>query len=728
MLRVWGCRAWHTVTHERIKLDHKAVPLIFIGYDGDTAAYRLLDPASRKIVRSRDARFVEHEFPLRESPAPSSGVPQQAVTPACDLFISPGVVAAAASERQPHTPTPPAAARAVPPAPARAQSELLFQTPPPACPHLQRAAAPPPSPDSPDLIDFLDDPFGATLAQVEAMLAGTDDSLRNEYHVFHAVDRSEVPADAKVLGCRSVYRRKKDQHGRVTGHKADVDKAYLHGELYEELYMRIPEGIDDPALAGKVLKLDRALYGLKQAGRVWNHRLHATLGRLSYMRARSDVCIYEEYGIKDLGEACFILGIQIHCRADGGVFLSQQAYLEDVLLRLGQAWPGCRTAPTPMIPLSQLRAAPEDHTPLPSFRRRYLQAVGLLMYAMLGTRPDLAHAVGVLGRHANRPDDSHWAAAIRVCQYLKGMLNYGIEYVPDDAPLPRVAALPTEAEYFGLSHASKEAVFLRQLLGELGHDAPRPATLLADNQGANALSRDAQFHDCSAHRTLQFLSHIILRDGIEAYSSKTDKIKNWAHPKTVAHMLTLFYPETDVKSECANKTAVQILRQYILHQQRDWCAHLAATKYAMNRATNESTGFSPFDLVLAKVRAARDTLAVAKVRQAKQVNKTCAAEPNFKVGNLVMVDLSDCRSRYKTRGGDHCAAKLFARWDSPYSITASLPDDEYIIEKIINEKGSRWRRRFLVKWVDYPDSDNTWELLAYVEDTAALANWDARGG
>ncbi|GAA6053978.1 hypothetical protein JCM3770_002401 [Rhodotorula araucariae] len=138
MLRVWGCRAWHTVTHGRPKLNDEAVPLVFIGYNGDTAAYRLLDPASRKIARSRDARFVEHKFPLRKSPTPSSGVPQQAVTPTFDLIISPGVVVAAAPERQPHTPTPPAAARAVPPAPARAQSELLFQTPPPAHPHLER--------------------------------------------------------------------------------------------------------------------------------------------------------------------------------------------------------------------------------------------------------------------------------------------------------------------------------------------------------------------------------------------------------------------------------------------------------------------------------------------------------------------------------------------------------------------------------------------------------------
>ncbi|GAA5885398.1 hypothetical protein JCM16303_006035 [Sporobolomyces ruberrimus] len=39
MLRVWGCRAWHTVTNGRSKLDDKAIPLVFVGYNGDTTAY-----------------------------------------------------------------------------------------------------------------------------------------------------------------------------------------------------------------------------------------------------------------------------------------------------------------------------------------------------------------------------------------------------------------------------------------------------------------------------------------------------------------------------------------------------------------------------------------------------------------------------------------------------------------------------------------------------------------
>jgi hypothetical protein len=32
-------RAYHTVTNGRTKLDDKPVPLVFIGYDGNTAAY-----------------------------------------------------------------------------------------------------------------------------------------------------------------------------------------------------------------------------------------------------------------------------------------------------------------------------------------------------------------------------------------------------------------------------------------------------------------------------------------------------------------------------------------------------------------------------------------------------------------------------------------------------------------------------------------------------------------
>ncbi|GAA5976984.1 hypothetical protein JCM10908_005701 [Rhodotorula pacifica] len=182
-------------------------------------------------------------------------------------------------------------------------------------------------------------------------------------------------------------------------------------------------------------------------------RIHATLEGLGYQRTKSDACINvqtqggqthyialyvnehlfvspsldkiqhvkdglrRKYGIKDRGKAKCILGIQIHRCANGGIFLSQCAHLEDVLLRLGYA-EGC-TTPTPMQANQQLRVAPEDHQPTASFRARYLQAVGPLTY-VLGTRPYMCYAVDVLGRHAARPHSSHWAAVIRVLTYIRG--------------------------------------------------------------------------------------------------------------------------------------------------------------------------------------------------------------------------------------------------------------------------------------------------------------------
>ena len=85
-----------------------------------------------------------------------------------------------------------------------------------------------------------------------------------------------------------------------------------------------------------------------------------------------------------------------------------------------------------MQPNLQLAVAPEDHQPTPAFRSRYLQTVDSRVYAMLGTRPDLCYAVGVPGRHAAGPDNLYWAAVIRVLAYIKGTLDFGLEFQRDD--------------------------------------------------------------------------------------------------------------------------------------------------------------------------------------------------------------------------------------------------------------------------------------------------------
>ena len=58
----------------------------------------------------------------------------------------------------------------------------------------------------------------------------------------------------------------------------------------------------------------------------------------------------------------------------------------------------------------------------------YASAVGSLMYAMLCTRLDIAHVVGVLSRFMSNPGKEHWTAVKRVFRYLRGTSDYGLCY------------------------------------------------------------------------------------------------------------------------------------------------------------------------------------------------------------------------------------------------------------------------------------------------------------
>lgn len=73
----------------------------------------------------------------------------------------------------------------------------------------------------------------------------------------------------------------------------DVRTAFLYGEIDEDIYMEIPEGLKDcKTTSDKVCKLKKSLYGLKQVPRCWNRKFHNALKIFQFKESNADKCIY----------------------------------------------------------------------------------------------------------------------------------------------------------------------------------------------------------------------------------------------------------------------------------------------------------------------------------------------------------------------------------------------------------------------------------------------------
>ncbi len=243
----------------------------------------------------------------------------------------------------------------------------------------------------------------------------------------------------------------------------DVKTAFLYGDVEETIYVTQPTGFEQGK--HKVCKLSKALYGLKQSPRVWYNTLAAFLKELGFAPIGADYSVFtngttiiaiyvddillagpnkkEIQGIKDklakrfemtdLGPIVYYLGMTVtRDRANRILRLGQAGYVEKFLGEHGM-WESKGT-PTPMG-TERYQASDEDFQATEESRTAYQSAVGSLMYAMLGTRPDIAFAVSVVSRYSSNPNESHWKAVKRIFRYLKQTVNYQLVFRGDLKPL-----------------------------------------------------------------------------------------------------------------------------------------------------------------------------------------------------------------------------------------------------------------------------------------------------
>ena len=228
--------------------------------------------------------------------------------------------------------------------------------------------------------------------------------------------------------------------------------------------------------------------------------------------------LHERFEMTDMGACAYYLGMTVtRDRVNRILRLGQAGYVQKFITEHGM-WE-CKGTPTPMG-TEKYQVAEEDFQATDASRTAYQSAVGSLMYAILGTRPDIAYAVSVVSRYGFNPNESHWKAVKRIFRYLRDTVNYQLIFRGDLKPLsgyadadwagdqdtrrstsgyvfdidsaaiswsskrqPTVALSTYEAEYIGQTQVIKKAVWLRGLLNQLNstEQATRTVVIYCDN-------------------------------------------------------------------------------------------------------------------------------------------------------------------------------------------------------------------------------------------------------
>ena len=101
--------------------------------------------------------------------------------------------------------------------------------------------------------------------------------------------------------------------------------------------------------------------------------------------------------------------------------MSQQQYIEKVLERFKMSQAKSVSSPLPIhFKLISKQSPSTDKEKEDMSKVPYASAVGSLMYAMVCTRSNIAHAVGVVSRFMSNPGKQHWEAVKCIMRYLRG--------------------------------------------------------------------------------------------------------------------------------------------------------------------------------------------------------------------------------------------------------------------------------------------------------------------
>lgn len=644
-MRIFGCQAMVQIPQEKLKKwDAKSSKMIFVGYCEDSKGYRLLDPKTKIVTKSRDVVFLENSIKPDTVPVTLSDAERQehvsskrlSESSDCstDLSTHTAVEMSENDDDEEYVP------------------EQSIEVQQPSTMTLRPRNRPIPTMEPKSYICMADVP-----QTYEEALSSEDSemwikSIKEELQAHEDNGTWEIvkkPDNARLLDCKWVFRVKSEPTGPrykarlcakgfaqksgidytetfsptvrydsirlllsiaaekcMTLKQFDIKTAFLYGELQEKIYMKIPEGLN--VENGMACKLIKSLYGLKQAPRCWNAKFNSVLIKYGFVNCHADKCVYvssnrealvylllyvddgllcstnptiitevlndlqKEFNVK-ICEALNFIGIQIEQCKDY-IFIHQRKYIEKMLSKFNLDNANPNSIPADPHVTLQKSTVLEDKKYFP-----YREAVGSLMFAAIVTRPDIMYAVSTVSRYLNSHDQSHWNAVKRILKYLKGTLCFGLCYRSNESntlvsysdadyandPVTRrsttgyvfmkngaavtwnsqlqttVALSTTEAEFMASCCATKEALWVRQLLLDIGHYNQDCITLNIDNQSAICVIKNSEYHKRCKHIDVKY--NFVK----EKYTEKIIDLKYISTDKQLADIFTK--PLSKVKFE-----------------------------------------------------------------------------------------------------------------------------------------------------------------------------------
>jgi hypothetical protein len=327
--------------------------------------------------------------------------------------------------------------------------------------------------------------------------------------VWRIISRTDVPTDRRLIGHKWVFKKKRNGvyrarlvalgYSQIPGvdfsenfspvvdditfrvaliyatlhdlgvELIDIETAFLYGDLIEEIYMSIPEGLEhfEDIPDNSCTKLEATIYGLVQSARMfWKKLMKCLTEKLDFEQSKADPClliredkelgtclfctyvddvaiigsnkarkyvkteIKKYFNTKETEEMTDYLGVEV-TRDPEGWILRQDDIIAGLEKYFKEDADTIKRCTVPLAPGSTIiRVKDPTEAVEPILQSKYRSGVGSLNYLVKHTRPEISNSVRELSKALGMATKAHLKDMYRVIKYVLETRERGLRLKP----------------------------------------------------------------------------------------------------------------------------------------------------------------------------------------------------------------------------------------------------------------------------------------------------------